>query len=107
VRRAFGRFRFDARVTGDAQLARRHGFAESAVERFVQRFVACLIAVLLLDDTGRHLARTEARHLDVLAHALQALVDVLVEIGNRHGEIQATLERVDGLFVGVCGVRFH
>jgi hypothetical protein len=36
---------------------------------------------LLPDDARRHLAGPEARHLHVLAKALQTLVDFLVEIG--------------------------
>ena len=37
-------------------------------------------------------ARTEARQLDVLAHALQAGVNVLVEVGNGHRQVEAALK---------------
>jgi hypothetical protein len=55
-----------------------------------------LLAILLPDDVSRHLARTEARHLHVLAQTLQALVDFPVEFGNRDRQVNPTLEGVYG-----------
>ena len=107
---ALGGLRFDARVTGNAQLLRFGDFAERFFERVVERLVARLVAVLLLDHRRRHLARTEARHLHVLAQALQALLDFLVEIGDSDRQIQTTLKGVGqlrGFDSGVCDVRFH
>jgi hypothetical protein len=99
---ALGGLRLDARVAGDAHLLRGHGFAEDAVELLGQHFVAGLVAVLLLDDAERHLARAETGHLHVLAHALQALVHFLLDIGDGDGEVDATFE-----FVGLCSASFH
>jgi hypothetical protein len=64
--------------------------------------VASLVAILLLDDAERNLARTEARHLDVAARALEALFHFLLDIGDGDGEVDAAFE-----FVSLCSSRFH
>ena len=67
MRRAFGLLGLDARITGNAQLGFDDRHAEGAIDGFVQRLVASLVAILLTHDVRRYLARTEARQLDVLA----------------------------------------
>ena len=66
-----------------------------------------LLTVLLLDDIGRHLTRAETRHFYGLAHALQALINILVQIGDSHQKVQTTLKGVCCLLGDICGVRFH
>ena len=108
VRRALGLLGLDARVAGNTQLLAAHGVAEGALDGFVHGLVVGLSAVLLLDDAGRHLARAEAGHLGVFAQTLQALLDLLVEVGNRHGEVKTALQRARRHGFGrVAGVGFH
>ena len=99
---ALGLFRLDAGVAGNAQVLADHGFAEHLVQGFGEHFMAGLVAILLLDDIEGDLARAEARHLHVLAQALQALLHVLFDISDGDGEVQTAFQ-----FVGVCGGRFH
>ena len=99
---AFGALRLDPRVAGDTHFLGGDGFAEDTVEFLGQDLVARLVAMLLPDDAERHLARAEARHLHVLAHALQALVHFLLDIGDGDGEVDAALE-----FVSLSSSCFH
>ena len=113
MRGAFAGLRLDVRRTGHAQLLIADGLAERLAQRFTQRFVTRLNPILLPHDVGRHLARTEAGHLDVLADFAQLLVDLLVEISDGHRNIQAAFQgaRLRSGFCrsirGVCSVRFH
>ena len=102
MRLALARLGVNARATGNTQLLGSNGFGENAIQLFSHGFVASLVAILLLDDGERHLARTEARHLDVLAHTLQALFHILLDIGDGDGEIDAAFQ-----FVSLCSSCFH
>ena len=99
---AFGGLGLDPRIAGNAHFLRGDGLAENAIQFFGQDFVTRLITMLLLDDVERHFARTEAGHLHVPAHALQALFHFLLDIGNGDGEIDAAFE-----FVRLSSSCFH
>src|SRR5690606_22550242 len=60
---------------------------------------ARLMTVGLGNDLHRHLTRTEAGHLDRAGHALEASLDVLLDIGNRHGHVNAALQRARSFLV--------
>lgn len=102
VRGAVGGLRLNSRIAGHAQFLFGHRGAENAVQFFGQYFVTGLVAILLLDDVERNLARAEARHFDIFAHALEALFHFLFDIGDGDGKINAAFE-----FVGLCGGCFH
>ena len=102
MRGTFRGFRLDARITGNPHLLFGHRFAEDAIQFLGQHFVASLVAILLLDDAERHLARAEARHLHVLAHTLQALFHFLFDVSDGNGQVDAAFE-----FVSLCGGCFH
>ena len=107
---AFRLFRFDLRAACDAHLLRLDRLGEGFLQRCVQRIDVSVLSVLLLDHAERHLTRTKTRHFEVLAHPFQALVDVLVEVGNGYRQIEATFKSAGlrrGLVSGRRGVGFH
>ncbi len=72
---AFGRFFLfgDLGLTGHAQLGFVGGHGKRLAHLFVHDFVVHRVAITLGHHVHRHLARTEAVHLDVARHALEAV----------------------------------
>ena len=84
--------RLDARIAGHAQVLLAHGLVEARLHGIGDDVRAHLRAILLRDHLDRHLARPEARHLDGLGKAREALVDFALDLLQRHGDAQAALE---------------
>ena len=69
-----------------------HGVAEAFAQQAVEDLGADLLAEALLDDLGRHLARTEALDLGATRDLAQAAVDHALEAIRREAEGHAAFE---------------
>ena len=87
----------DARIARHAQVLLAHGLVEARLHGVGDHVRAHLRAVLLRDHLDRHVARAEARHLDGLGEALQALADFALDLRERHRDAQAPGELIQGL----------
>ncbi|MNV57922.1 hypothetical protein D3C71_1502740 [compost metagenome] len=98
LRFAFGRAFFfsDAGLAGHAQLGFAHGLGESFADLVVQHFVLQRVAITLGHHVHRHLAGTEAVHLDRARNALEARVDFGLDCGQRQAQRDLALELFEG-----------
>src|SRR3546814_6387382 len=71
----------DLRLHRGAQLVVLDGLLQRRIDLLFHHLAEQRLAVLLLDEGGRRLARTEARHVDALAQALELLVDRALQRG--------------------------
>ncbi|EWS63525.1 hypothetical protein Y695_03242 [Hydrogenophaga sp. T4] len=95
---AFGRFFFfgDLGLTGDAQLGFVGGGGESLTDLVVHDFVVNRVAVLLGHHAHGHFAGTEAIHLDLASHVLEALGHLVLDHVGRQRERDLALELFQG-----------
>ena len=96
----------DLRVARHAQVLLLDRVAERLLHRVAQHFAADLGPVLLRHQLHRHLAGTEARHLDVARELLQPLVDLALDLLDRHRHRKAPLERAQGFQICRHAYRF-
>ena len=100
-RRLLAALRLDARRAGDAQVLLVDRLVERRLHALGDHVGAHLRAVLLGDHSHRHLAGPEPGDLDGAREPRQPLLHFAFDVGDRHGDVQAPLERAER-FEWVC-----
>ena len=97
----------DARLQGGLQPAILDRLGGAGVDRLLDGLAEQRLAVLLLQQADRHLARAEARHLRGPRHLGQALVDLGRQVAGGHDDLELPLQPFGREFRHLHRLHFH